>query len=221
MLSRKSAGRLYYFINYCWRSLHDIQNLPRHPSPYVSIGRHTYGVRQGTIVGPSVESPVKIGHFCSIAPGVAILCHVGHPTDLPSTFPFRSRLFGRKHSIGASADSVTRGSVSIGDDVWVGQGAIILSGVTIGIGAVIGAGAVVTKNIPPYAIAAGNPAEIIRMRFEDDLIAQLMETAWWELPDSSLLRLEQVLYQPDIKRFVDAVQEERRLLKASSVAENL
>ena len=74
----------------------------------------------------------------------------------------------------------------IGNDVWIGKRAIIKAGVKIGDGAVVGAGAVVTKDVPPYAIVAGVPAKIIKYRFDEDTIAQLLKTKWWNLSDEEL-----------------------------------
>jgi acetyltransferase-like isoleucine patch superfamily enzyme len=80
----------------------------------------------------------------------------------------------------------TKGNVVIGNDVWIGFGAIILSGVTIGDGAAIGACSVVTRDVPPYAIAAGNPAQIIRYRFPEEIVATLLRIKWWDWPEDKV-----------------------------------
>ncbi len=90
--------------------------------------------------------------------------------------------------------------------MWIGYGATILSGVTVGSGAVVGAGAVVARDIPPYAVAAGNPARVVRYRFEPALIERLLSVAWWDLPDARLLQLEPRLYSEDIKSFIGAIE---------------
>jgi acetyltransferase-like isoleucine patch superfamily enzyme len=178
----------------------------------VKIGRHTYGIKQGTIcLAPSLNSlGISVGSFCSIAPGVVILANADHPINLPSTFPFRSLLFPRWKSERASKDSnpdvVSRGAVEIGHDVWIGQNALILSGVNIGTGAVIGAGSVVTKDVPPYAIAVGNPARVIQYRFSPEIIERLLKTEWWSLSDENLLELEPFLYSRDINNFMEQVE---------------
>ena len=118
------------------------------PDPHVTVGRRTYGIIPGkTVIRPTADAPVTIGSFCSISAGVQIVAHADHPLDLPSTYPFRTLLFGGLASFGGlrNRDAVTRGPVIIGHDVWIGQNAIVLSGVTVGTGAVIGAGSVVVK----------------------------------------------------------------------------
>ena len=75
---------------------------------------------------------------------------------------------------------MTRGPIVIGHDVWIGAGTHVLSGVTVGTGAVIGAGSVVTRDVPPYAVAVGAPARVVRFRFDEDIIRRLLESQWWE-----------------------------------------
>ena len=94
------------------------------------------------------------------------------------------------------------GRVFIGHDVWVGRSAIVLPGVTVGHGAVIGAGSVVTKDVPPYAIVAGNPAKLIRFRFDQDTVGKLMLIQWWDWPDGRLCDLGAVFN--DIDKFLAA-----------------
>jgi acetyltransferase-like isoleucine patch superfamily enzyme len=146
-----------------------------------SVGRGTYG-------DPVIEhwgepATLKVGSFCCIARGVTIFLGGNHRIDWITTYPFTILRESAKHIQGHPA---TRGNVIIGNDVWIGAKATILSGVTIGNGAVIGTHAVVTKNIPPYAIFAGNPAKLIRLRFKEDEIAFLQELAWWNWPDSKI-----------------------------------
>lgn len=77
----------------------------------------------------------------------------------------------------------------IGNDVWIGCNVVVLAGVSVGDGAVIGAGAVVTKDVPPYAVAVGNPAKVIKYRFRTEIIAGLLETRWWDLPVEEIKKL--------------------------------
>jgi acetyltransferase-like isoleucine patch superfamily enzyme len=179
----------------------------------IRIGKNTYGIKSSTISGASKASTVEIGKYCSIAPGVAILAHVEHPTYLPSTFPFRTILFKQllESESGFNADAISRGPIVIGHDVWIGQNAIILSGITIGHGAVIGAGSVVAKDVEPYAIVAGNPARCVRHRFPAEIIEKLMAVEWWDLPDASISRLEKYFYDKDIDAFIEAVKIEKTI----------
>jgi len=180
-------------------------------TPNVTVGRHTYGVKKRTVFSESSpdQPPVSIGNFCSIATGVVILANADHPTHLPSIFPFRSAMYPKDRRPGKDSpnpDVVSRGPVNIGHDVWIGTNAIVLSGVSIGSGAVIGAGAVVTKDVPPYAIAVGNPARVVRYRFEADVIEQLLQSEWWFLPDATIRELEPYFYSEDIQSFLDKVR---------------
>ncbi len=182
---------------------------------HVAIGIGTYGLRWDSIDGASILAPVSIGNYCSIAPGVKILANVDHPLQQPSTYPFKSRwnIGEGSNAGGYNYDATTRGPIRIGSDVWIGQSAVVLSGLTIGDGCVIGAGAVVTHDLPPYSIAVGNPCRIVRSRFSAEDVARLIELKWWEL-DSEIIRKHlHLFYSEDIDNFIAAVS----LLKASQV----
>ena len=125
-------------------------------------------------------SPEKlvIGRFCQIADGVTfITASANHRYDGFSTFPFMVFSGG-----GPDAPSMPAPGADtiIGNDVWIGQGARILPGARVGDGVIIGAGAVVSGLVPDYAIVAGNPARILRMRFDAETVAALRDIAWWE-----------------------------------------
>lgn len=182
----------------------DSDPLPAH----VIVGRHTYGVTRSMCFHPTASAPLTIGNFCSVAKGVMFICHANHPINLPSTFPFRSRMTRMNEPITdpglQNHDAVTKGGITIGHDVWIGANAIILSGVTIGTGAVIGAGAVVSKDIPPYGIAVGNPAQIVKMRHEK-YVSDLLSSRWWDLSDVAIAQLDPEFYNSDIPAFLAAV----------------
>lgn len=115
-----------------------------------------------------------------------------------STYPFHS-----------SSDEVTgRGDIEIGNDVWIGRGAMIFSGVRIGDGAIVGARSVVTKDVAPYTIVAGMPARPIRQRFDDQTVARLLEIKWWNWSDEEVRHVAPLLQLDDIARFIR--EEERR-----------
>lgn len=133
----------------------------------IHIGKCTYG--DIYVSTPNPDYDLYIGNYCSIAGEVRFLLGADHPTNLISTYPFKSLL--TKTGI----DAHSKGDIKVGDDVWIGQGSIILSGVTIGQGAIIAAGAVVCSDIPPYAVVGGVPAKIIKYRFSQELIDELLE----------------------------------------------
>lgn len=128
----------------------------------------------GTILHAEIGK-IKIGSFCSIAENVGIH-EFNHIMGRPTTSAVGHIVYKDNVII----DFVSKGDIVFEEDVWVGSNAIILSGVTIGRGAVIAAGAVVTHNIPPYSIVGGNPAKIIKKRFNDKQIAILENSQWWE-----------------------------------------
>ena len=140
----------------------------------VHIGAHTI------INGPNTDimakvNDVNIGKYCSIARNVSI-------QEYNHTYKGISTYFVNKHIIksGDRAESIySKGAVNIGHDVWVGAASIILSGVTIGHGAIIAANSVVAKDVPPYSIVGGSPAKIISYRFDEEVIARLLELQWW------------------------------------------
>ncbi|TJV70721.1 MAG: CatB-related O-acetyltransferase [Mesorhizobium sp.] len=146
-----------------------------YPGRYVTVGRKTYGVDVANVFQATAEAPVTIGSYCSIAAGVLFIAAGEHPMSLVSTYPFA----------GADRD-LTKGPITVGNDVWIGSRAIVLSGVTIGHGAIVGAGSVVTKDVPPYAVVAGNPARLIRHRFEPEVIADLLAIRWWDWSDDKI-----------------------------------
>lgn len=166
-----------------------------------NIGSHTYGHLK--ILGWENETELKIGKFCSIAKDVTILLGGEHRVDWVSTYPFSGEVF---KPIWPEAEDVlghprSKGNVVIGNDVWIGFGATILSGLTIGNGAVIGARSVVTKDVEPYAIVAGNPAKLIRKRFSDGIIRDLSQIRWWDWPEEKIKANLKYILSPDVKAF--------------------
>lgn len=163
----------------------------------VTVGRYTYGDPKFLLW--DAEDRIDIGSFCSIAQNVTIFGGGEHNVDWITTYPLRIA-FG--HALaGKDGHPKTKGKTTVGNDVWVGFGAVILSGVTVGDGAVIGAGSVVTKDVPPYAIVAGNPARLIRYRFDGDIRAMLLQIAWWNWPLERIEANVATLCSPDVETF--------------------
>ena len=146
------------------------------------IGEHTYGHPE--VLSWDDKTRLTIGKYCSIAEGVTIILGGGHRVDWVTTYPL-SVFFDELGS--CEGHPLTKGDLEIGHDVWVGYGATILSGIHIGDGAVIAARAVVTRDVPPYAIVAGNPARIIKYRFDTETIAELLELKWWNWPIDTVI----------------------------------
>lgn len=133
----------------------------------VIVGKGTYGPLSVLSFDGGNEK-LLIGNYCSIAPEVVFLLDGEHHYDRVSTYPFRSKFLMERAGL-------SKGNINVGDDVWIGFRSLILSGVTIGRGAIIAAGAVVVSDIPPYAIAGGCPAKVIKYRFQKKVIDQLSE----------------------------------------------
>lgn len=139
---------------------------------------------------PINHDKLVIGKFCSIACGAEFLFNsANHTLSSLSTYPFP--IFFEEwgldvKNISASWDN--KGSITVGNDVWIGYEAVVLAGVTIGDGAVVGTRAVVTRDVPPYTIVGGIPAKPIRKRFSDEIISALLELKWWDWPKEMILQ---------------------------------
>ncbi len=169
-----------------------------------SIGAYSYG--RPKVRFPESGRKLTIGRYCSIADKVEILLGGGHRLDWGSTYPFAA-MRGLFPDADAPEDyHVSRGDVVIGHDVWLGSGCMILSGVTIGHGAVIAARAVVSRDVPPYAVVAGNPARVVRHRFPPDIVDDLVAARWWDKPAAEVSRLVPLLQSEDITALLTALR---------------
>ncbi|MBK9127278.1 MAG: CatB-related O-acetyltransferase [Phycisphaerales bacterium] len=138
----------------------------------LDIGLYSYGCFDADRFPPGVT----IGRYCSVAAGALVL-NANHPLDRRSLHPF---FYNPAHGL-VTQLGIERVPVTIGHDVWLGRNAILTPGCrSVGNGAVIGAGAVVTRDVPAYAIVAGNPARVLRHRFDAETIAALEASRWWE-----------------------------------------
>ena len=167
---------------------------PTLTNPNIIVGDFTY------IADSEFESHVTnfypwsrdrliIGKFCQIASGVEFIMNdANHQMNAVSTFPFYT-LEGWDMQPPKAEDMPFKGDTVIGNDVWIGQNAVILPGVQIGDGAIIGANSVVGRDIEPYTVAVGNPVRPIRKRFDDELTALMLEWKWWDKPVEEINRL--------------------------------
>lgn len=139
-----------------------------------------------------------IGKFCMIASDVVFIMNgANHLNDSISTYPFA--IFGGDWSDAMEGKSYpTKGDTIIGNDVWIGYGATVMPGVTVGDGAIIATKSVVTKDVSPYAIVGGNPANEIRKRFSDEKVKELLKIKWWDWPLEKISKNVQNLTSTDV-----------------------
>jgi acetyltransferase-like isoleucine patch superfamily enzyme len=150
----------------------------------MELGKYSYGTQNIAVFSWGEPATIKIGAFCSIASKCEIFIGGNHHMDTITTYPFgmiNTQTFSHPN---VRMSPLTKGDVIIGNDVWIGHGVTIMSGVKIGDGAVIATNSHVVKDVPPYSIVGGNPAKVIRYRFTDDQIKDLLEVKWWEWQDS-------------------------------------
>ncbi len=163
------------------------------------MGPHSYSVPQLHYhTGDTCR--VIVGDWSSLADGVEILPGGNHYTDSVTTFPLARRL--GLPGMSRTRDPWSKGDVVIGSDVWLGHGVRVLGGITIGHGAVVAAWSVVTRDIEPYAIAAGVPARVLRKRFDESTIAALLRVAWWEWPETVIRERADELTSADLTSFL-------------------
>jgi acetyltransferase-like isoleucine patch superfamily enzyme len=169
-----------------------------------AIGAYSYG--RPKVRFAESGHKLSIGRYCSIADRVEILLGGNHRTDWVSTYPFAALPGLWPAAKGLDGYHASRGDVVIGHDVWLGSGATILSGVRIGHGAVVAAQALVAKDVAPYAIVGGNPARLIRMRFDEATTAALLDAAWWDLDAAAVATLIPLLQSGRTDELVAAVK---------------
>lgn len=181
--------KLYKFRKY-WRkkNTHNftVANTLFNPD-YIHVGKASYGSLNIRQANPSTH--LYIGNYCSIASDSFFVLSSEHPVNNISTYPFKNKItkMGR--------EAVSKGDIVIDDDVWVGARAMIMSGVHIGQGAVVAAGAVVTKDVPPYAVVGGVPAKVLKYRFNEGLIRELLKVDYSRLNSTLIEQHIDKLYQ--------------------------
>lgn len=166
-------------------------------------GRVTYG--PGTYGTPPIYTwmnateSLHVANYTSV--GSLIMLGGKHPTDRVTTYPHR--IWMDLPGAGEDGFPEPTGDTIVGSDVWLCYESILVSGVTVGDGAIVAAGAVVTKAVPPYAIVGGNPARVIRYRFSDEQIADLLDIRWWDWPEADIREAVPLLAGKDVDEFIE------------------
>ena len=178
---------------------------PTLKNPNIIVGDFTYIANSDfeSHVSPHSEwngDKLIIGKFCQIASGVEFVMNgANHQMNAVSTFPFYT-LEGWNMEAPTMSNMPMKGDTIIGNDVWIGQNAVILPGVKIGDGAIIGANAVVGSNVAPYTIVVGNPAKEIRKRFDNELLELMLKFKWWDKPIDEIDKLIPILTCSDLEK---------------------
>ena len=178
--------------------------------PNISVGDYTYydddtdpaGFEKNNVLfnWPEFGDRLIIGKFCAIASGTKfIMGPANHRISSVTTYPFA--VFGGawERAVPPHLSQLPhKGDITVGNDVWIGRESVIMPGVTIGDGAIIAAYSVVTRDVPAYHVAGGNPARVIKPRFESGLIDLLQRLRWWDLEGEELAKLLPLLCSPDL-----------------------
>jgi virginiamycin A acetyltransferase len=184
---------------------------PTIKNPSIIVGDFTY------IADSDFESHVThfyswsrdnliIGKFCQIAAGVEFVMNdANHKMNAVTTFPFYT-LEGWEMKIPDPAEMPFKGNTVIGNDVWIGQNAVILPGVHVGDGAIIGANSVVGSDVAPYTIVIGNPAKVLRKRFDDELVGLLLKFKWWDKSIEEINALIPILTSSDLEKVREEIE---------------
>ncbi|MPM91431.1 Virginiamycin A acetyltransferase [bioreactor metagenome] len=175
--------------------MNDIPNI--FPVEKISVGKYTYGPLNITYFSNQNEKLI-IGNYCSISAGVKFILGGEHHPEYLMNYPFKLYMLPNDDI----DDRRTKGTIVVGDDVWIGTDSIILSGVTIGQGAIIAAGSVVSKDVPPYAIYTTN--RIIKYRFQQDVIDKLLKIDFSRLDFESVKEHIEIFYTSDVDKILSS-----------------
>ena len=184
---------------------------PTIKNPNIIVGDFTYIADSDfeshvTHFYPWSRDNLIIGKFCQIAAGVEFVMNdANHKMNAVTTFPFYT-LEGWEMKIPDPAEMPFKGNTVIGNDVWIGQNAVILPGVHVGDGAIIGANSVVGSDVAPYTIVIGNPAKVLRKRFDDELIGLLLKFKWWDKSIEEINSLIPILTSSDLEKVREEIE---------------
>ena len=184
---------------------------PTIKNPSIIVGDFTYIADSDfeshvTHFYPWSRDNLIIGKFCQIAAGVEFVMNdANHKMNAVTTFPFYT-LEGWEMNIPDPSEMPFKGNTVIGNDVWIGQNAVILPGVHVGDGAIIGANSVVGSDVAPYTIVIGNPAKVLRKRFDDELIGLLLKFKWWDKSIEEINSLIPILTSSDLEKVREEIE---------------
>jgi acetyltransferase-like isoleucine patch superfamily enzyme len=179
----------------------------------IIVGDFTYGHKSIRVHTWGEDSQLIIGKYCSIAKDVSVFLGGNHNSGWISTFPFGHTgvsTFGNTKYLGHPSSN---GDVIIGNDVWIGHGTTIMSGVSIGDGAIIAANSHLVKNVLPYEIWGGNPARFIKHRFNPETTNQLFELRWWDYPVSTINEIKDLLNSEASFDSIELIKDKIRTLR--------
>ena len=160
----------------------------RIPLSLIKCGKYSYG--NPKIMKFNIENEkLEIGNYVSIADNVTFILSGNHYIDTFTTYPFKVNCFSEK------VEAWGKGPIKVGDDVWIGYGATILSGVTIGQGAIIAAGSVVVKDVEPYSVVGGNPAKLIKYRYSTEIIEEMKKIDFSKIEPEDLKDIQDLIYK--------------------------
>lgn len=196
-------------------------------NPHIEVGDYTYfddpkgpeNFENNVLYHfPFIGDKLIIGKFCAIATEVKFIMNgANHKTDAFSTFPFFIFGSGWEYTQPQKSELPYKGNTTIGNDVWIGYKSVIMPGVTIGDGAIVGSLSVVTKNVPAYSIVGGNPAKVIKYRFDKNTIDMLLEIKWWDWDVATLTKNLTCIVEKD----VNALLKVHKQLSASTLSKSI
>lgn len=172
----------------------------------IKIGTHTDAYSLPTIRHFIMDdTKIEIGDYCSLSPEAYVYLGGRHKLDAVTTYPHR--ILWNMEGAGKDGFPTPTGDTFIGSDVWLCPGSQVMSGVRIGHGAIIGVGSVVTKDVPDFAVVAGNPARVIKYRFSEEQCKALLHISWWDWPEDEVRLAVPYLADSDIDGFIAYARE--------------
>lgn len=180
-------------------------------------GKHTYGPEPKIMGVKEIAYGSRIGNYCSIADNLQFICKGTHMINWVTTYPFQEiwgmdvPLYEINGIKGKAGDQPPTSPIIIGNDVWIASNVKIKQGVTIGDGAVLATECFVTKDVPPYAVVGGNPAKIIKYRFSEEQINELLQIKWWNWDDLKVKQAVPLLASDDIDKFITFAKDKKTI----------